>query len=114
MNWKHLTELNQLGWLIEESNSNPILIFKHSKSCSISRAALNKLERNWNLDIDSRAYLLDLLAFRNVSNAIEEKFNVQHESPQVLIISQGKSVYDSSHFDINYGDIKDKLLLVEN
>ena len=113
MNWNHLTELSQLDQLTEESKSSPILIFKHSRSCSISGTTLNRLERNWTLDASAKVYFLDLLAYRNISNAIAEKFDVQHESPQVLIIENGKSVYDRSHFDINFGDIKTQLQAVE-
>jgi bacillithiol system protein YtxJ len=109
MNWHELTQLDQIDQVIEESKTNPVLIFKHSRSCSISNTALNRLERNWNSDQEAKAYLLDLLTYRNISNAIADRFGVQHESPQVLIIEQGKSVYDRSHFDINYQDIKGKL-----
>lgn len=112
MNWHNLTDSNQLEELVQESNTHPVLIFKHSTSCSISRATLDRLERNWNIEKGAKAYLLDLLSHRNISNSIAEKFNVQHESPQVLIIEQEKSVYDKSHFDINYKDIKTQLQLV--
>ena len=113
MNWNNLTELNQLDQLIEESNQTPVVIFKHSKSCSISSAALGRLERNWNLENGVKTYFLDLLAHREISNAIAEKFGVYHESPQVLIIDHGKAIYDRSHFDINFSDIKGQLQLVK-
>ena len=109
MNWQELTELDHIDQVIEQSKINPVLIFKHSRSCSISKATLDRLERNWNLDNEAKTYFLDLLAYRPISRAIAERFGVQHESPQVLIIEQGKSVYDKSHFDINYQDIKGKL-----
>ncbi|MEP2670537.1 MAG: bacillithiol system redox-active protein YtxJ [Cyclobacteriaceae bacterium] len=109
MNWNELTTLDQIDQVIEESKHTPVLIFKHSRSCSISKASLDRLERNWNLDKEAKTYFLDLLSYRNISNAIAERFGVQHESPQVLIIEQGESVYDKSHFDINYQDIKNKL-----
>lgn len=110
MNWHELTDLNQLDQVIQESKLNPVLIFKHSRSCSISRATLGRLERNWNLEKGVTTYFLDLLTYRSISHAIAQKFGVQHESPQVLIIEQGESVYDKSHFDIDYKDIKSKLL----
>ncbi|GAB1445560.1 MAG: bacillithiol system redox-active protein YtxJ [Cyclobacteriaceae bacterium] len=109
MNWHELTTLDQLDQAIEESKITPALIFKHSRSCSISKATLDRLERNWNLEKGVTPYFLDLLTYRSISNAIAEKFGVQHESPQVLIIDQGESVYDKSHFDINFQDIKSKL-----
>lgn len=114
MNWNNLTNLDQLDALVEESNNNAVLIFKHSTSCSISRATLDRLERNWKLGSEVKIYFLDLLAHRSISNAISERFAVQHESPQALIIEEGKAVYDRSHFDINYNDIKSKLQLVGN
>lgn len=112
MNWNYLTELNQLDQVIEDSKLQPVLIFKHSTSCSISRATLDRLERNWNIEKGAKLYFLDLLKHRHISDAIAQRFDVVHESPQVLIIDQGRAVYDRSHFDINYADIKKQLLPV--
>ncbi len=109
MNWNYLTELNQLDQLVEESKQQPILIFKHSTSCSISRATLDRLERNWKIEKGTKLYFLDLLQHRNISNEIAQRFDIAHESPQVLIIDQGRAVYDRSHFDITYADIKKRL-----
>lgn len=113
MNWISITSIDQLDQLTEESKTKPILIFKHSRSCSISKATLDRLERNWNLD-GVKTYFLDLLTYRDVSNAIAKIFEVQHESPQVLIVDNGKSIYDRSHFDITFQDIKNKLQLVND
>lgn len=112
MNWNYLTELNQLDQVIEDSKLQPVLIFKHSTSCSISRATLDRLERNWNIEKGAKLYFLDLLQHRDISNEIAQRFDVAHESPQALIIDQGRAVYDRSHFDINYADIKKQLLPV--
>jgi len=109
MEWNNLTDLGQLDQLVEESKLAPVLIFKHSRSCSISRASLDRLERNWKLGNNSRAYFLDLLTYRSISNEIASRFGVPHESPQVLIIQQGEAVYDRSHFDINYPEIEKQL-----
>lgn len=111
MNWKQITSLSQLEELAKESSTSPVLIFKHSRSCSISNAALGRLERNWNLGEKVNIYFLDLLSYRDISNAIAEKFGVQHESPQVLILENGKSIYDCSHFDINFKEISKRLQL---
>ncbi len=111
MNWIELKTLTQLEKLREESKEKTALIFKHSTSCSISRTALSRLERNWNEQElpQIMPYYLDLLAFRPVSNSIAESFEVEHQSPQVLIIRNGKSVYNRSHFDIDYRSIKASL-----
>jgi bacillithiol system protein YtxJ len=110
MNWKPLTSLDQLEAIRQESIEKPVLIFKHSNTCSISAMALNRLERNWDgQDMEPRvnAYFLDLKSYRQLSNEIAERFDVEHESPQVLIIRNGTSVFDRSHMAIDYHQIRD-------
>jgi bacillithiol system protein YtxJ len=108
MKWTALQELSQIEEIVKESTEQRILIFKHSTSCSISRAALDRMERNWKDEetTNLKPYYLDLLSFRQISNAIAQKFNVDHQSPQVLIIENGKSIYDNSHFGIDYKSVK--------
>ncbi len=48
MNWIQLKTLQQLDEIKKESEEKPVLIFKHSTRCSISRMTLDRLERNWN------------------------------------------------------------------
>ena len=107
MKWNELKSEDQLDQIREESNTNPVLIFKHSRSCSISRTALDRLERNWKEDEmgNVKPYFLDLITYRQTSNRVAAQFDVEHESPQVLIIDKGEAVFDRSHFDIDYGQI---------
>lgn len=107
--WKQLTDISQLETIAAESGIKPAIIFKHSTRCSISRMALKQFENQYNPDIMVTPYFLDLLAHRDVSNAIAEKFNVMHQSPQLLLIKNGKSIYDASHSDIDAEIIEDKL-----
>lgn len=110
MNWTHLENSDQLNQLIEESTNKNILIFKHSTRCNISRATLDRLERNWkDSEVPNvKPYFLDLLSHRDISNAIAEHFHVEHQSPQVLIIRKGKSIYDNSHYGIDFREISEK------
>ena len=48
MNWKQLTDFQQLKQLTEASYQDPVLFFKHSTRCSLSVMALNRFERDWN------------------------------------------------------------------
>jgi bacillithiol system protein YtxJ len=105
MNWNKLITIEQLGAIDSESNSTVVLLFKHSTSCSISSTALNRLERKWQNDIAIKPYYLDLLAHRDVSNDIARRYNIEHQSPQVLVISNGKCIYTNSHFGISYEEI---------
>jgi bacillithiol system protein YtxJ len=107
MKWNELTDLKQLALIDEESRSHPVLILKHSTRCSISSLALNRIESNWKEEFGDRLkpYYLDLLKHRDVSNAIASRYGVEHESPQVLVISDGKCIYTESHNGIRLQEI---------
>jgi bacillithiol system protein YtxJ len=107
MNWIVLSEMDQLDYIDELSATKPVLIFKHSTRCSISSTALTRFERNYK-PVDEEimiAYYLDLLKFRALSNEIEKRYQVEHQSPQTLLIKGGKCVHTSSHIEIDYKEI---------
>ncbi|MDB5257940.1 MAG: ytxJ, partial [Chitinophagaceae bacterium] len=66
-----------------------------------------RLERSWkNEEVQGlEPYYLDLIQFRNISGAIEDTFDVEHQSPQALIIKNGSCVYHASHYDIRYPEL---------
>ena len=89
---------------IQKSFVEKVLIFKHSTRCSISSIALNRIESNEPAQIKF-CYYLDLIKYRSISNKIEVDFQVKHESPQVLVIENGKCIYHTSHNDISWSKI---------
>lgn len=106
--WQPLTQSEQLLDIVRESQEQPVIIFKHSTTCSISAAAKGKIDRQWadaGLD-NAKIYYLDLLRFRPISQEIAQKFSVQHESPQLLLIQDGECRYDASHMGIRLADVK--------
>lgn len=108
MDWISLKDSKQLDEILAESENKPVLIYKHSTRCNISRSAFDRLERRWDASAigSIKRYFLDLISFRDISDRISEMFEVEHHSPQILVISQGKSVLDLSHFDIDFERIK--------
>ncbi len=106
ISWNKITDIAQLDVLAERSNTVSCLIFKHSTTCSISAMAKARLDRHWDFDAaDIEPYYLDLLSFRPISAAIATRFDVHHESPQVLLIRNGECVYDASHLDISMDEL---------
>lgn len=104
--WIPLTSEGQLADISLQSNDVPCLIFKHSTTCSISSMAKSRLEKNWDFSFDDmKPYYLDLLSFRSLSKAVAEKFDIYHESPQVLLIRNGECTYDASHLDITVQEL---------
>jgi bacillithiol system protein YtxJ len=101
INWLDFTESNQIEAITLQSNVKPILIFKHSTRCGVSRMSLKNFESEYDLNetaID--LYFLDILKYRSISNEVSIKFKVQHQSPQVIVLKKEKAIYQDSHFGI--------------
>jgi bacillithiol system protein YtxJ len=109
MDWNNLTDLGQLNEIITLSNDKPVAIFKHSTRCSVSRMALRQFENEFDLSDKVTPYFLDLIAYRDVSNEIANRFGVIHQSPQLILIRDGKAVYNASHSDIDAGELQRNL-----
>lgn len=101
INWNTLTDLGQLNDVVSDSEEKTTAVFKHSTRCSISRMALKQFENEYNLGDSISLYFLDLIAYRDVSNEIASKFGVQHQSPQLIVIKNGKAVFSATHSDID-------------
>jgi len=96
--WNALTLLSQLDEIVEESKSQPVAIFKHSTRCGISRMVIKQFESAYNIDVSKmKLYYLDLLNYRDVSAEVGYRFQVLHQSPQLLVIKNGTAVAHASH-----------------
>ena len=107
MNWNILNDVKQLELIDQESLNKLVLILKHSTRCSISITALGRFERSWK-ESDSnfiKPYYLDLLNFRDISNLIANRYHIEHQSPQILLINKGICIFSQTHLDISYSDI---------
>jgi bacillithiol system protein YtxJ len=111
MNWTELSTEEQIEQIKKESNTQPVLIFKHSTRCAVSSTALSRLERNWKAEklAPVKMYYLDLLSYRTISQRIAESFEVQHESPQLLILKGGIPIFVRSHLAIAFDEIQQLL-----
>ena len=109
--WHALTESKQLDEIEKESEKQPVVIFKHSTSCGISRMVLKNFERSYDLpkDKEVKLYFLDLLANRNISNEVANRFGVRHESPQMIILKDRKVVHHASHHSIELESVKEHI-----
>lgn len=109
MQWNNLETISQLDEIVALSQEQAVVIFKHSTRCSISRMALKQFENEFDFSDLVQPFYLDLIAFREVSNEIAARFGVVHQSPQLILIKEGKAVYDVSHSDIDAVALKTKL-----
>lgn len=101
INWVALTKIEQLEDIKETSKIKTVLIFKHSTRCGISKMVLKQFEQLFTDEHKSlEVYFLDLLAFRNLSDAIAKEFNIQHQSPQIIAVKNEQAVFSAAHYDI--------------
>lgn len=99
MNWTTLSSKEQLEELA--ASGQAFAVFKHSTRCSVSSMAKRSLEYDFDTaPADSSIYFLDLIALREISNYIAEKWQTRHESPQILVLKGDTCLYDASHQDI--------------
>ena len=103
--WKQLTTVDQLNVIEKLSKGKTQVIFKHSTRCGISRMVMNQFVSAFDVDANLDLYYLDLLSFRDVSNEAGFKFQVMHQSPQLLVIKNGVVVSHASHGAINEIDL---------
>lgn len=100
--WISLNTLNQLEEIAKTSQTKTQFIFKHSTRCGISRMVLNQFIEAYNLsEQQADLYYLDLLNYRSISDEVGYKFQVLHQSPQMLVVRNGVVVAHASHAEIN-------------
>ena len=100
--WKSIRSEDDLQNAITESTEKKVAIFKHSTSCFISKTVLKNFEKEVaNSDKDVSYYFLDLLANRSISNKIADDLGVTHQSPQLIVLENGKAIANASHQSIS-------------
>ena len=106
--WIEITNQDSLDEIIGSSDQKSILFFKHSTRCSISRMALSRMNRDFSFDLSCVNYLIDVLLYRESSNNLSEITNIEHQSPQVVLLYNKKVIYSASH-----GEIRPKVISSE-
>jgi len=103
MSWTYSEHLN-LQEL--QKSARPVLIFKHSNRCSISSMAFSRIQKSEKeLNEKFDFYLIDVVSDRSLSLQLADELAVQHESPQAIVLNQGKVIYSASHMAINPQEI---------
>jgi bacillithiol system protein YtxJ len=105
-----LTDTRQLNQALEESTNHPVLLFKHSLTCPISSRAFRQFEAYMDDPNPGATYkLITIQNARPVSDETASRLDVPHESPQAILVRNGKSVWTASHFDITAESLKEAI-----
>lgn len=101
MIWRKLTSISEFDEILMQSSveGSAFVLFKHSTRCMVSTMALRSFESEFDSEIP--AYFLDLIKYRDLSNYISSRIDIQHQSPQVITVNNGDVVYSDSHYHIS-------------
>lgn len=104
--WIALDSMDQLETIKERSATKTQIIFKHSTRCGISRMVKKQFEASYGLtEAMADLYYLDLIAYREISNQLAQSYNVEHQSPQILVIKNQSVIAHASHGAIEAIDL---------
>jgi bacillithiol system protein YtxJ len=106
---KTLTQLSDLDMLeaaIAESCERPVLLFKHSRTCGISCEAMDELQAHVQRGVANASYkVITVQSHRSVSETAAQRLGIRHETPQAILIRNGRPVWNASHFRITAEEI---------
>jgi bacillithiol system protein YtxJ len=100
--WEELESISNLEEVLRESARQPVLFFKHSLTCPISARAFSQFKQYLE-SAESRQVrncLIVVQSAREVSRHLAEAIGVRHESPQAILVRDGRATWDESHFGI--------------
>ena len=104
-----LREEQDLAPLLERSQKEPVVFFKHSTQCSRSAVAHDELLAFLRRNPAVPCGMVLVIEDREVSDAMEDQFGIEHESPQAIVVSRGKPVWHAAHFRVTAKALEDAI-----
>jgi len=90
-----------LDELVKNSESKPVVIFKHSNARGISASIFKEMEQ-----LGDQVNLVEVQSARDISRELANMTGIRHETPQVIVLRDGKAVWNASHFGIKAAEVK--------
>ena len=105
-----INEILDIKNLDEALNASKSLIFKNSMKCPVSLEAKKKIEEFAELCSEKiKLYIVDVISNRDLSSEITERTGIKHQSPQVILLENGKAKWSKSHWEITLESLKKAL-----
>lgn len=105
MTFNVISDTDDFRKAVETSDSKPIVVFKHSRICSLSSRAYRELQK-LSEPADPPVYILTIQDNRPLSDSIESEFEIRHESPQIIVFDRQKVVHHTSHSRITADSVR--------
>jgi bacillithiol system protein YtxJ len=106
--FRPLTSSSEWEEALSQSEEAPVLVFKHSATCSLSAQAHDEVEALAQ-ESDVPVYKVVVQNHRSVSNAVADTLGVRHETPQAIVLDDRTSVFDTSHREVTTETLRNEL-----
>lgn len=106
--FKILKTVEDFDAVVSQSETKPVVVFKHSSACSLSARAFSNLA-SLDQSTDPPVFQITVQESRALSNHIEATLGIRHESPQVIIFRDGKPVFNTSHTRVTAENVRENL-----
>lgn len=97
-----VSDSRELETLFRLSHERPVILFKHSLTCPISSAAYQEMS-----SVETDVSLIVVQSARAVSNEVATLTGIRHESPQAIILRNGRAVWNTSHWRIKRSAVEE-------
>lgn len=104
----NIADTNQLEELVKQSTMGPVVVFKHSTTCPVSAGAYEEMSA-----VRVPVNIVVVQEARDVSNEIEQLTDVEHHSPQVIVLRNGKAVWHASHWKVKADAVEEAVQQAE-
>ncbi len=109
---KELTAAEQLEEILQTSKQRPVLLFKHSTSCLTSASAWREFQRFAEAESRPEYWRLLVIERRALARLVAQQTAVRHESPQTLLLYNGKTIWHESHRRISFKALQKSLEMI--
>lgn len=108
---KELTGAGDIDKCLAASADQPVLIFKHSTACPISARAHHELTDFLEAagPNSPETYMVKVIEQRATSTDVASRLDVQHQSPQLILVRRSRAVWSASHLGIEAEAIEEAL-----
>ncbi|HEX5731319.1 MAG TPA: bacillithiol system redox-active protein YtxJ [Blastocatellia bacterium] len=104
---REIRQIKELEKALADSSRRPVLLFKHSLTCPISLRAYNELISYLEKADPEVSYnLITVQSARPISNEIASRLGVRHETPQAILVRDGRQIWNASHFAITSSSLR--------
>lgn len=97
----NINNLESLDDFVSSLNGSTGVLFKHSNMCGVSSRAYAEMAK-----LAHPVGLVVVQEARPVSDEIERRFGLSHETPQVLVIRGRNVIWSASHFEVKVAQIE--------